>query len=81
MFSKNLFMYAKNYNNKSLLLIFTKKIIMVLSFYLVLLRGRGLHGGSGLGGRGLPGFKIQKRLSQFDLRMFSKNLFRYAKKL
>ena len=55
MFSKDLFRYAKNYNNKSLLLIFTKKI-MVLSFYLVLLRGRGFHGGSGLGGRGLPGF-------------------------
>ena len=46
----------KNYNNKPLLLIFTKNIIMATTFYLVLLRGRGLHGGSGLGGRGLPGF-------------------------
>merc|ERR1719483_86666 len=56
MFQKNLFRYAKNYNNKLLLLTLTKKIIMVLSFYLVLLRGRGLHRWSGLGGRGLPGF-------------------------
>merc|ERR1719483_43947 len=56
MFQKNLFRYAKNYNNKSLLLTLTKKIIMVFSFYLVLLRGRGLHSGSGLGGRSLPGF-------------------------
>ena len=71
----------KNYNNKSLLLTLTKKMIMVLSLCLVLLRGRGLHSGSGLGGRGLLGFKIQKRLSHTDLRMFSKKLFMYAKKL
>ena len=52
---------------------------METTFYLVLLHGRGLHGGSCLGGRGLPGFKIQKRLSHTELRMFSKNLFMYAK--
>ena len=36
---------------------------MALSFYLVLLRGRGLHSGGGLSGRGLPGFFAGFRIS------------------